>query len=166
MGVLMAFAINQPKSVCKWVDFLNEKNEKEGELKIKGIRNEQYQVELDRTNRIYANGDHIKYEGSPLTQNQAIFLLVATHLLVDWKNVFFEQDGEVVEVPFSIENAFNLMRWGVGFSGAGFAGFVIGKSTAIQEEADNYKAEVMGKSLNSTDGQKSEAAKKRTSKTK
>lgn len=149
----MAFAIQEPKTITKWVDFIGEKNEKQGSFKIRGIKYPKYQVELDRINNIYANGKYVDYKGVELTHNQAIFQLVAEYLIVDWQNVAVEQNDEITTVPYTAETAFNIMRWGKDLTGASLAGWVIGQASNIQHEADNYTAEVVGKSENFTDGQ-------------
>lgn len=152
----MSFLVAQPKQVSQWEDYLDDSGKKLAEVKICGIKCNAYQVKLDRINSTYEKGDNIDYKGEPLTHNHAIFLAVAEHLILDWDGVSFDSDGEKKEVGFSVESAFNLMRWGAGLSGAMFAGFVIGKAQLIQNNADNYKEEVLGKSEASTDGKNTE----------
>ena len=150
----MAFSFQEPKTVSQWVDYLNDSGEKQGRIKIRGIAYPKYQVELDRLSTIYLREKRcIEFNGVELTHNQAIFSIVAQHLVEDWDGVAIEFEGEITEVPYTAEIAFNIMRWGKDLAGASLAGWVIGKATSIQADADAFKADVVGKSESSTNGQ-------------
>lgn len=162
MGVLMAFAINQPKQVSEWVEY------KDGaSFLIRGIKHKPYIVANERIQNTF-NVTGLKVEGikkGELSLQDLLFKVTAEYLIEDWKGVAVEQDGDVVNVDYDKDIAFQLMAFG-GDEGAELWDFVTRNAREIQNKADEYKVEVMGKSLNSTDGQKSEVAKKRTSKTK
>jgi hypothetical protein len=150
----MAFSFQEPKTVSQWVDYLSDSGEKQGRFKIRGNTYPLFQVELGRLNSIYMdNQKYIEYNSVPLTHIQAIFLAVAKHLIEDWSEVYFKVDGEVLEVPFNTDFASKLFLWGDGLSGVIVAGWALEQSKTIQANANAFKAEVVGKSESSTDGQ-------------
>lgn len=152
----MAFAIQEPKMKTEWLDYFNEKKEKQGSFHIHSIAHPRFQAEFERIEEVYSAGKFIEYKGTELTKTQAILQIVAKYLILDWKGVAIEENGTVKDVEYDAETAFNIMRWGVDLSGASLGGWVMGKAQVIQAEADARKVEVVGKSENSTDGQNSE----------
>ena len=152
----MAFAIQEPKMKTEWFDYLNEKKEKQGSFHIHTIAHPRFQVEFERIEEVYSAGKFVEYKGTELTKTQAILQIIAKYLIIDWKGVAIEENGETKDVEYDAETAFNIMRWGVDLSGASLGGWIMGKAKVIQTEADARKAEVVGKSENYTDGQSSE----------
>lgn len=158
----MSFAINKPKQVSEWVEYKDGSS-----FLIRGIKHKPYIVANERIQNTF-NMTGLKVEGvedGEMSLQDLLFKVAAEYLIEDWKGVAVEQDGEVKDVDYDKDVAFQLMAFG-GVEGAELWDFVTQNARKIQEKADQYKVEVMGKSLNSTDGQKSAVAKKQTSKTK
>ena len=149
----MAFAIQEPKMKTEWFDYLNEKKEKQGSFHIHTIAHPRFQVEFERIEEVYGAGKFIEYKGTELTKTQAILQIIAKYLIIDWTGVAIEENGEIKDVEYKAETAFNIMRWGVDLSGASLGGWIMGKAKVIQTEADARKAEVVGKSESYSDGQ-------------
>lgn len=161
----MAFSLTETKQVSQWIDF--ESDDIKAKVKIRGIKYKPFVIANERIqNNFNVKGLNIEeIDGKELTFQDMLFKITAEYLIEDWQNLAIEQDGEVKDVPYDKDTAFKIMSQG-GEDGIIFWDFVTTNAKNIQAEADKKKEEVLGKSENSTDGQKSEAVKKRASKTK
>ena len=161
----MAFKLVQPKQISQWVDF--ESGDIKAKIKIRGSK---YKPFVTATERIQNVGrvEGFKIEGvgsNEMSFQDMLFKVTAEYLIEDWQNIAIEKDGEIVDVPYDKDIAFELMSFG-GAAGLILWDFITSNANKIQAEADEYKEEILGKYENSTDGQKSEVAKKPRSKTK
>ena len=163
----MAFKINESKQVSKWVKYEFGEEKHVSEFKIRGIKYKPYLIAHERIqNNVNVHGLNLEVsENEEYTQQEMIFKIVADHLIEDWKDVDIEIDGEVKGIGFDKQIAFDMMRFG-GVEGMMLWDFIITNARKIQDDADNYKAEILGKSENSTNTSSSPAKKKRASTTK
>lgn len=161
----MAFTLTQPKQISQWVDF--ESGDIKAKIKIRGDKHKPYVIAYDRIHNVArSTGYKIDdVQADELTFQDLIFKVTAEYLIEDWQNIAIEKDGEIVDVPYNKDVAFQLMAFG-GMQGIDLWNFVTTNARKIQAEADAYKEEILGKSSTSTDGQKSAAAKKQKSETK
>lgn len=138
------------KEVSQWCEYKNIKGEVQAEFKIRGIAYKAYQVAIERANnQVGSKGfDVAKAESTDKTFHDLLFQAAACHLIEDWKGVAFCSDGEVIEQPYTPENASKLLE--MGDIGPVIFTFVRIKSEQIQAEADKYRDDVVGKSENST----------------
>ena len=163
----MAFKINESKQVSKWVKYEFGEEKHVSEFKIRGIKYKPYLIAHERIqNNVNVHGLNLEVsENEEYTQQEMIFKIVADHLIEDWKDVDIEIDGEVKGIGFDKQIAFDMMRFG-GVEGMMLWDFIITNARKIQDDADNYKAEILGKSENSTNTSSSPVKKKRASTTK
>lgn len=157
----MAFKINESKQVSKWVKYEFGEEKHVSEFKIRGIKYKPYLIAHERIqNNVNVHGLNLEVsENEEYTQQEMIFKIVADHLIEDWKDVDIEVDGEIKSIGFDKQIAFDMMRFG-GDDGIKLWDFIITNARKIQDDADNYKAEILGKSENSTSGQNTEASEK------
>lgn len=166
--------LNKSKQISKWCEYKDAEGNVLAEIKVRGISYKPYQVAVERAqNQISSKG----FDVDTATTNDKLFheLLLdaaACHLIEDWKgiavtkkdsdgNIIYNEDGTplIVEVPCTTENAKSILN--EGDIGPVIWLFVKTNAEQIQREADEVKAETLGKSENSMNGQKSEVVPKR-----
>ena len=167
--------LNKSKQISKWCEYKDEEGNVLAEIKVRGISYKPYQVAVERAqNQISSKG----FDVDTANVNDKLFheLLLdaaACHLIEDWKGIavpkkdangdtIYNNDGTPVTADFThtTENAKKLLN--EGDIGPVIWLFVKTNAEQIQREADEVKAETLGKSENSMNGQKSEVKSKPT----
>ncbi len=170
----LVVGLNKSKQISQWCEYKDADGETLAEIKVRGISYKPYQVAVERAqNQIAQKG----FDVDTANVNDKLFheLLLdaaACHLIEDWKGIavpkkdangdtVYNEDGTPVTVDFiyTTENAKKLLN--EGDIGPVIWLFVKTNAEEIQREADGIKAEVLGKSENSMNGQKSEVVPKR-----
>lgn len=153
--------LNKSKQISKWCEYKDAEGNVLAEIKVRGISYKPYQVAVERAqNQISSKG----FDVDTATTNDKLFheLLLdaaACHLIEDWKGIAVpDENGEPKDFIYTTENAKKLLN--EGDIGPVIWLFVKSNAEEIQREADGIKAEVLGKSENSTSGQKSVAKSK------
>lgn len=149
--------VNEEKTVSKWCKYKDDEGNVLAEFKIRGVKYKPYRVALERaSNQIAAKGYDVS-TATPLDKLYPELLLeaAACHLLEDWKGIVLNEknaDGEVIktEPGYTPENATKLLN--LGDVGLLIWAFVKSESERIQKEADDWRADVLGKSSSSIDG--------------
>lgn len=156
--------MNKPKNASKWADYKDDKGNVLARFNIRGIDYKPYQVALERANnQIASKGFNIELaKEDDRLFHELVLEAIACHLIIDWDKVAFAENGDEKEVPFTTENAKKLFA--IGDIAITLAAFIKDNAQKIQDEADGYKIEVMGKSENSTDGQNTEMMKQQAEK--
>lgn len=149
--------LNKSKQISKWCEYKDADGNVLAEIKVRGISYKPYQVAVERAqNQISSKG----FDVDTASVNDKLFheLLLdaaACHLIEDWKGIAVpDENGEPKDFIYTTENAKKLLN--EGDIGPVIWLFVKSNAEEIQREADGIKAEVLGKSENSTSGQKSE----------
>ena len=153
--------LNKSKQISKWCEYKDAEGNVLAEIKVRGISYKPYQVAVERAqNQISSKG----FDVDTATTNDKLFheLLLdaaACHLIEDWKGIAVpDENGEPKDFIYTTENAKKLLN--EGDIGPVIWLFVKSNAEEIQREADGIKADVLGKSENSTSGQKSEVKSK------
>lgn len=153
--------LNKSKQISKWCEYKDAEGNVLAEIKVRGISYKPYQVAVERAqNQISSKG----FDVDTATTNDKLFheLLLdaaACHLIEDWKGIAVpDANGEPKDFIYTTENAKKLLN--EGDIGPVIWLFVKTNAEQIQREADEVKAETLGKSGNSTNGQKSVAKSK------
>ena len=153
--------LNKSKQISKWCEYKDAEGNVLAEIKVRGISYKPYQVAVERAqNQISSKG----FDVDTATTNDKLFheLLLdaaACHLIEDWKGIAVpDENGEPKDFIYTTENAKKLLN--EGDIGPVIWLFVKTNDEQIQREADEVKAEVLGKSENSMNGQKSVAKSK------
>lgn len=153
--------LNKSKQISKWCEYKDSEGNVLAEIKVRGISYKPYQVAVERAqNQISSKG----FDVDTATTNDKLFheLLLdaaACHLIEDWKGIAVpDENGEPKDFIYTTENAKKLLN--EGDIGPIIWLFVKSNAEEIQREADGIKDEVLGKSENSTSGQKSVAKSK------
>lgn len=157
-----AFGLDEDKKTTptKWVDYPDSP----AKFKIRGIGYHKYQIAAERkANTIWLQGLDILDIPDNAESSIGLELKSIVHLIEDWQNVSFKDKKGNMElnVPFSVENAVRLVT--TGNVGVVIWAFIKDEATRIQEEADAYKNELLGKLEKPTTGK---AQTQRKSKTK
>ena len=154
--------LNKSKQISKWCQYKDTDGNVLAEIKVRGISYKPYQVAVERAqNQIAQQG----FDVDTASANDKLFheLLLdaaACHLIEDWKGIAVpDANGEPKDFIYTTENAKKLLN--EGDIGPVIWLFVKTNAEEIQREADGIKADVLGKSENSTSGQKSEVVPKR-----
>ncbi len=137
-------AITQNKEVSAWREFQG------AEFKIRGIAYKAFQVAEERArNQVVSKGYDVSLAGNDDKLFHELLLeAVASHLIEDWKGVEFIENGEVIEPPYTPENAYKLLKnTDIGLN---LWLFIKTESEKLQKEADGFRDEVVGKSPSST----------------
>lgn len=157
----LVVGLNKSKQISKWCEYKDAEGNVLAEIKVRGISYKPYQVAVERAqNQISSKG----FDVDSATVNDKLFheLLLdaaACHLIEDWKGIAVpDENGEPKDFIYTTENAKKLLN--EGDIGPVIWLFVKSNAEEIQREADGIKAEVLGKSENSTSGQKSETKNK------
>lgn len=160
-------SIQTSKTVSKWREYVDKEGNVLAEFKIRGISYKPYQVALERANnQITSKGyDVSKASKEDKLYHELLLEAAACHLIEDWKGVVFEEENAekeivVTEPEYSPENATKLLN--MGDIGVAVWLYIRQEAENIQNEADFYKDEVVGKSSSSTTGPSSTQKKKRT----
>ena len=153
--------LNKSKQISKWCEYKDAEGNILAEIKVRGISYKPYQVAVERAqNQISSKG----FDVDTASANDKLFheLLLdaaACHLIEDWKGIAVpDENGEPKDFIYTTENAKKLLN--EGDIGPVIWLFVKSNAEEIQREADGIKADVLGKSENSTSGQKSAAKSK------
>ena len=153
--------LNKSKQISKWCEYKDAEGNVLAEIKVRGISYKPYQVAVERAqNQIAQKG----FDVDTASANDKLFheLLLdaaACHLIEDWKGIAVpDENGEPKDFIYTTENAKKLLN--EGDIGPVIWLFVKSNAEEIQREADGIKADVLGKSENSTSGQKSEVKSK------
>lgn len=153
--------LNKSKQISKWCEYKDSEGNILAEIKVRGISYKPYQVAVERAqNQISSKG----FDVDTASANDKLFheLLLdaaACHLIEDWKGIAVpDENGEPKDFIYTTENAKKLLN--EGDIGPVIWLFVKTNAEEIQREADEVKAETLGKSENSTSGQKSAAKSK------
>ena len=154
--------LNKSKQISKWCEYKDAEGNVLAEIKVRGISYKPYQVAVERAqNQIAQKG----FDVDTASANDKLFheLLLdaaACHLTEDWKGIAVpDANGEPKDFIYTTENAKKLLN--EGDIGPVIWLFVKTNAEQIQREADEVKAETLGKSENSMNGQKSEVVPKR-----
>ncbi len=154
--------LNKSKQISKWCEYKDAEGEVLAKIKVRGISYKPYQVAVERAqNQIAQKG----FDVDTASANDKLFheLLLdaaACHLIEDWDGIAVpDANGEPKDFIYTTENAKKLLN--EGDIGPVIWLFVKTNAEQIQREADEVKAETLGKSENSTSGQKSEVVPKR-----
>lgn len=150
--------LSKSKQISKWCEYKDAEGNVLAEIKVRGISYKPYQVAVERAqNQIAQKG----FDVDTASVNDKLFheLLLdaaACHLIEDWKGIAVpDENGEPKDFIYTTENAKKLLN--EGDIGPVIWLFVKTNAEQIQREADEVKAETLGKSENSTNGQKSVA---------
>ena len=153
--------LNKSKQISKWCEYKDAEGNVLAEIKVRGISYKPYQVAVERAqNQIAQKG----FDVDTASANDKLFheLLLdaaACHLIEDWKGIAVpDENGEPKDFIYTTENAKKLLN--EGDIGPVIWLFVKTNAEQIQREADEVKAETLGKSENSMSGQKSAAKSK------
>ena len=153
--------LNKSKQISKWCEYKDAEGNVLAEIKVRGISYKPYQVAVERAqNQIAQKG----FDVDTANANDKLFheLLLdaaACHLIEDWKGIAVpDENGEPKDFIYTTENAKKLLN--EGDIGPVIWLFVKTNAEQIQREADEVKAETLGKSENSMSGQKSAAKSK------
>ena len=153
--------LNKSKQISKWCEYKDAEGNVLAEIKVRGISYKPYQVAVERAqNQISSKG----FDVDTASANDKLFheLLLdaaACHLIEDWKGIAVpDANGEPKDFIYTTENAKKLLN--EGDIGPVIWLFVKTNAEQIQREADEVKAETLGKSENSMNGQKSEVKSK------
>lgn len=145
-------AIQKSKDVSLWKEYKDTEGNVLAEFKIRGDAYKPYRVALERAqNQVSSKGYNVSTAGAEdKLYHELLLEAAACHLIAEWKGVFFAEDGKEVEMPYSPENATKLLN--MGDIGVSVWAFVKTNAEKIQTEADQAKADALGKSPSSTDG--------------
>lgn len=157
----LVVGLNKSKQISKWCEYKDAEGNVLAKIKVRGISYKPYQVAVERAqNQITSKGFNV----DTATTNDKLFheLLLdaaACHLIEDWDGIAVpDENGEPKDFIYTTENAKKLLN--EGDIGPVIWLFVKSNAEEIQREADGIKAEVLGKSENSMNGQKSVAKSK------
>ncbi|AOA58220.1 hypothetical protein [Acinetobacter larvae] len=147
--------IEKSKQVCQWKEYKDVEGNVLAEFQINGINNKAYLVAVERaSNQINQKGfDVTAADASDKLYHELLMEAVACHLIKDWKGVTFDENGEVIEPPYSKEAAIKLLT--SGDIGIYLWAFIKEQAVKIQEEANKVKLDTLGKSESSTSGKPS-----------
>lgn len=145
-------AIQQSKDVALWCEYKDEDGSVLAEFKVRGDGYKAYRVAVERANnQIASNGfDVLGATADHKLYHELLLQAAACHLIEDWKSIEFKVDGEFKPIPYTPENACQLLE--MGDIGPAIWVFVKQQAHQIQKDADESESEVLGKSENSTSG--------------
>lgn len=145
-------AIQKSKEVSLWKEYKDADGNVLAEFKIRGDAYKPYRVACERAqNQVASKGYSVATAGAEdKLYHELLLEAAACHLIADWKGVVFSENGKELEVSYSPENATKLLN--MGDIGIALWAFVKNHAESIQIDADQAKADALGKSQNSTDG--------------
>lgn len=167
-------AVNKPKKVSKWCEYKDDEGNVIAQFKVRGILHGAYQSAIETINTVMAQKSKKVEDAKEEDKlfHGLLFDAAACHLIEDWSgvsivkkdsegNIVYNEDGtpKTVDIPYTPENAKSILN--EGDIGPVIWLFVKTNAEQIQREADEVKAETLGKSENYTSGQKSEVVPKR-----
>lgn len=144
-------AIQKSKEVSIWKEYKDSEGNVLAEFKIRGEGYKPFRVAMERAqNQVTSKGYNVSTAGKEdKLYHELLLESAACHLIEDWKGIFFVEDGQEVEQPFSPENATKLFN--MGDIGVAIWAFVKSHAEQIQADADKVRVETLGKSSNFTD---------------
>lgn len=144
--------IQKSKNVSLWKEYKDAEGNVLAEFKIRGEAYKPYRVALERAqNQVASKGYVVSTAGAEdKLYHELLLEAAACHLIEDWKGVVFSENGKEVEQPYTPVNATKLFD--MGDIGVAVWVFVKVHAEKIQLEADQTKADTLGKSQSSTDG--------------
>ena len=144
-------AIQKSKEVSIWKEYKDSEGNVLAEFKIRGEGYKPFHVAMERAqNQVTSKGYNVSTAGKEdKLYHELLLESAACHLIEDWKGIFFVEDGQEVEQPFSPENATKLFN--MGDIGVAIWAFVKSHAEQIQADADKVRVETLGKSSNFTD---------------
>lgn len=92
-------------SFSKWLVFKDQNSKDSARFKIKPLNNPEYSlamVNLTLVSRGLSTVDFFNQFAE----------IVSHHLITDWENISFKENGEVIDVDYSPENALKLFLMG------------------------------------------------------
>lgn len=146
----MLFSIQKDKQVSAWVQ-----HESGAEFLINGIKNREYVIAAERAQHAFQKQgtDLSDVSATDRPFHEYLFEATAKYLIADWSGVQIKDEkGEIIDAPYSKEIAFQILR--DGDIGVVLWAFVREQAEKIQEDAEKVKEVILGKSENSTNGQK------------
>lgn len=148
----LVVGIEKSKNVSLWKEYKDADGNVLAEFKIRGESYKPYRVALERAQNQVASKGYVvsTASGEDKLYHELLLEAAACHLIEDWKGIAFLEDGKEVEQPYTPENATKLLS--MGDIGVIIWTFVKSNAEQIQTEADQVKADTLGKSQNSTDG--------------
>ena len=152
----MSLAINtvKPKNTERWVHYTDSKDKVLASFLVRNIGFKSYRVALERANnQIASKGfDVDSADKNDKLFHELILDAVACHLIADWKGLVDEEGKDII---FTTEKAKEILTFGD--IGMLIWHFVRDEAQKLQDEIDQERFEILGKSENCTNGQKSEA---------
>ncbi|OTG86107.1 hypothetical protein B9T31_08690 [Acinetobacter sp. ANC 4558] len=144
--------IQKSENISLWKEYKDEEGNVLAEFKIRGQSYKPYRVALERAqNQVAHKGYDVPMaRADDKLYHELLLEATACHLIEDWKGVVFIEDGQEVEQTYSAENATKLLN--MGDIGVAIWGFVMSHAEKIQNEADQVKADILGKSQPSING--------------
>ena len=112
-------------SCSKWLVFKGQNSKDSARFKIKPLNNPEYSlamVNLTLFSRDLSIADFFNQFAE----------IVSHHLVTDWENISFKENGEVVEVNYSPENALKLFL--MGFLGLEILSWVVTSAFSLNSE--------------------------------
>lgn len=154
--------INKSKEVALWKEFKDQEENTLARFKVRGIEYKPYQVAIERANNQIASKGYNVATASTEDKlyHELLLEAAACHLIADWDGVVFVEDDQEVEPTYSPENATKLLN--MGDMGLVIWAFVKTTAEQIQAEANQRKADIVGKLSNSTNGTVRTRAKQNT----
>lgn len=147
----LVIGVQETKEVSKWVDYKDENGEVLARFQIKGIKDKKYEVARERaSNQVASKGfDVASALSTDKTYPELLKDAVACHLIADWEGIEIVIDGKATQPPYTPE-AGMLVLSNESTKGAELWLWVISQAERIQEEQDEFKNEILGKSESST----------------
>lgn len=144
--------IQKSKNVSLWKEYKDAEGNVLAEFKIRGEAYKPYRVALERAqNQVASKGYNVSTASAEDKLYHELLLdATACHLIEDWKGVIFSENGKEAEQACTPENAIKLLS--MGDIGIAVWAFVKSHAEKIQTEADQAKADTLGKPQSSTDG--------------
>lgn len=147
----MAFIVSvkrEPEHSSEWVDYKDSDGNVLGKFKINGINNKAYQVSLQRVIEFLESteGTQVGVNETPKYKHEYFIEAAATHLLTDWDadiQLSFDDGKTYTKVDYTPKNAINFIT--NESDDLSFLQWVRTEATRIQKEADEKRAELLGK---------------------
>ena len=144
-------AIQKSKEVALWREYKDDDGNVLAEFKIRGDGYKPYRVALERANnQIASKGFEVSEAGiGDKLFHELLIEAAACHLIADWKGIEFDENGKITAQTCTAETATKLLS--MGDIGVAVWVFVKTQAQSIQQEADAYEADILGKSITCTD---------------
>lgn len=144
--------IEKSKEASLWKEYKDAEGNVLARFKIRGESYKPYRVALERAQNQVASKGYVvsTASGEDKLYHELLLEAAACHLIEDWDGVSFRENGKETEQPCTPENATKLLN--MGDIGVAIWAFVKAHAEKIQLEADQVKADTLGKSQSSTNG--------------